>query len=96
MFENIKKNKIESGVIIAIFIVVITLIVYYICHALELGPISIVIALIFSIASAFGSYYYSDKIVLSLNKIRFSGVFFFSVPSVLIIRPFLIRSSSIQ
>ena len=70
MFENIKKNKIESGVIIAIFIVVITLIVYYICHALELGPISIVIALIFSIASAFGSYYYSDKIVLSLNKAR--------------------------
>lgn len=70
MFENIKKNKIESGVIIAIFIVVITLIVYYICHALRLGPISIVIALIFSIASAFGSYYYSDKIVLSLNNAR--------------------------
>lgn len=70
MFQNIKKNKIESGVIIAIFIVVITLIVYYICHALELGPISIVIALIFSIASAFVSYYYSDKIVLSLNKAR--------------------------
>lgn len=70
MFQNIKKNKIESGVIIAIFIVVITLIVYYICHALRLGTASIVIALIFSIASAWGSYYYSDKIVLSLNKAR--------------------------
>ena len=31
---------------------------------------SIVIALIFSIATAWGSYYYSDKIVLSLNKAR--------------------------
>lgn len=70
MFENIKKNKMESGVIIAIFIVVITLIVYYICHALRLGTMSIVFALIFSIASAWGSYYYSDKIVLSLNKAR--------------------------
>lgn len=70
MFKNIKKNKIESGVIIAIFIIVITLIVYYICHALRLGTISIVFALIFSIASAWGSYYYSDKIVLSLNKAR--------------------------
>lgn len=70
MFENIKRNKIESGVIISIFIIVITLIVYYICHALELGAFSIVIALIFSIASAWGSYYYSDKIVLSLNKAR--------------------------
>lgn len=70
MFENIKKNKIESGIIIALFIFVITLIVYYICHALQLGAFSIVIALLFSIGSAWGSYYYCDKIVLSLNKAR--------------------------
>lgn len=70
MFENIKKNKIESSIIIAIFILVITLIVYYICNALKLGTMSIVIAMIFSIGSAWGSYYYSDKIVLSLNKAR--------------------------
>lgn len=70
MFENIRKNKIESGLIIGIFIVVITLIVYYVCHALELGTFSIIFALTFSILSAWGSYYYSDKIVLSLNKAR--------------------------
>lgn len=70
MFENIKKNKIESGIIISIFIIVITLIVYYICHALKLGAFSIIFALTFSILSAWGSYYYSDKIVLSLNKAR--------------------------
>ena len=70
MFENVKKNKIESGFIIAIFIIMITIIVYYICHALKFGTLSIVIALIFSIATAWGSYYYSDKIVLSLNKAR--------------------------
>ena len=70
MFETSKKNKLESGLIVGIFIVVITLIVYYICHALRLGTMSIVIALIFSIGSAWASYYYSDKIVLSLNKAR--------------------------
>ena len=70
MFESRKKNKFESGVNIGIFILVITLIVYYICHALRLGTMSIVIALIFSIGSAWASYYYSDKIVLSLNKAR--------------------------
>lgn len=70
MFQNIRKNKIESGIIVAIFIIIITLIVYYICHALRLGSLSIVIALIFSIATAWGSYYYSDKIVLSINKAR--------------------------
>ena len=70
MFESVRKNKFESGIIVAIFIVVITLIVYYICHALNLGTMSIIIALIFSIASAWGSYYYSDKIVLSVNRAR--------------------------
>lgn len=70
MFEITKKNKFESAVIIGIFILVITLIVYYICNALNLGTMSIVIALIFSTLSAWGSYYYSDKIVLSLNKAR--------------------------
>lgn len=70
MFENTRKNKIESGIIISIFIIVITLIVYFICNAFKLGPVSIVIALIFSIASAFFSYYYSDKIVLSINRAR--------------------------
>lgn len=70
MFETSKKNKFESGIIISIFILVITLIVYYICNALRLGTMSIVIALIFSISSAWASYYYSDKIVLSLNKAR--------------------------
>ena len=70
MFEITKKNRIESGVIIGIFILVITLIIYYICNALDLESISIVIALIFSIASAWGSYYYSDKIVLASCKAR--------------------------
>lgn len=70
MFQNTKKNKIESGVIISIFIIVITLIVYYVCHALRLGTFSIVFALAFSILTAWGSYYYSDKIVLTVNRAR--------------------------
>lgn len=70
MFEDIKKNKMKSLFIMFLFLVCISLIIYYICMALDLGPISIVIALIFSIASTWGSYYYSDKIVLKLNKAR--------------------------
>ena len=70
MFKSSKKNKFESGIIISIFIIAITLIVYYVCNALELGNLSIIIALIFSIASAWASYYYSDKIVLASCKAR--------------------------
>ena len=70
MFETIRKNKIESMAIVFAFIVVITLILYYIFMALNMGTMAIVLALIFSISSAWGSYYYSDKIILSMNKAR--------------------------
>ena len=70
MFDNIRKNKIESMAIVFIFVTVITLILYYIFMALDFGPFAIIISLIFSIGSAWGSYYYSDKIILSLNKAR--------------------------
>lgn len=70
MFENIKKNKIKTGIIVSIFILMITLIVYYICMAFDLGTVSILIALAVSIISAIISYYNCDKIVLSMNNAR--------------------------
>ena len=70
MFKTIKKNKFESAIIVSIFIIAVTLIIYYICNALNLGELSILIALIFSIASAWSSYYYSDKIVLASCRAR--------------------------
>lgn len=70
MFQDIKKNKIKSGLIISLFLIMITLILYYICMYFDLGYISIIIALTFAILSTFGSYYFSDKIILSLNNAR--------------------------
>lgn len=70
MFQDIQKNKIKTGIVISIFILMITLIVYYICMAFDFGTYSIVFALIISIISAFTSYWNCDKIVLSLNKAR--------------------------
>ena len=70
MFEDIKRNKMKSWIIVLLFLVFIALIIYYICMALDLGKTSIVIAMIFAIVSTWGSYYYSDQIVLSLNKAR--------------------------
>lgn len=70
MFEDIKRNKMKSWFIILLFLAFIAVIVYYICMALDLGKTSIVIAMIFAIISTWGSYFYSDRIVLSLNKAR--------------------------
>ena len=70
MFEKKKKNKIKSWFIVLLFLAFIAIIVYYICMALDLGELSIIIAIIFAIVSTWGSYYYSDKIVLKLNNAR--------------------------
>lgn len=70
MFEDIKKNKIKSWFIVLLFLAFIAVIVYYICMVLDLGELSIIIAMIFAIVSTWGSYYYSDKIVLKLNNAR--------------------------
>ena len=70
MFQDIRKNKIKTGIIVSVFIIVITLIVYYVCTYFDFGPFSIIVALLFSIISAWASYYNSDRIVLTLNRAR--------------------------
>ncbi|MGN1352184.1 MAG: M48 family metallopeptidase [Clostridia bacterium] len=71
MFEDIKKNKIKSGFVIFGFLVMLSLILYYICMAFNVsGPAAITFALIFSICSTWITYYNSDKIVLKLANAR--------------------------
>lgn len=72
MFDISKSNKMKTYGIVCIFIVLITLIVNFISY-LYLETVSIGVAIfsmIFSIVIAWGSYYNSDKIVLSLNGAR--------------------------
>lgn len=70
MYEDIKRNKMKSNIIVFGFILMVTLIIYFICMAFNLGTFSIVFALIFSIISAYSTYYNSDKIILSVTKAR--------------------------
>lgn len=71
MFEDVRKNKIKSGFIISGFILIITLIVYYISMAFDIeAPVALTIALLFSIISSWASYYNSDKIILAVSNAR--------------------------
>lgn len=71
MLDSIRKNKNKTLVIIGGFVIIITLILYYICMAFDLdAPVAITIALLFSIISSFASYYNSDKIILKVTKAR--------------------------
>ena len=71
MFDNIRKNKNKTIIIVSGFLVMISLIVYYVCMAFDISaPIAISIALIVSIISSFLSYYNSDKIILKATHAR--------------------------
>ena len=70
MYEDIKKNKMKTGIIVFVFLTMITLIIYYICNAFGYSEYSIIIALIFSIISTVATYYNCDKVVLASVRAR--------------------------
>lgn len=70
MYEDIKKNKIKTGIIVFIFLSMITLIIYFLCYAFGYSEYAIVIALTFSIISTIATYYNCDKVVLASVRAR--------------------------
>ncbi len=70
MFEVVDKNKRRTFVIVFLFFLLLAAVIYVFCEYFELGIISVPAAVIFAIATSFGSYYYSDKIVLSISRAR--------------------------
>ena len=70
MFEVSKKNKTKTFFIVSIFIILLSFLIYFVLYYLDLGFISVPIAIVFSIIASWGAYYNSDKIVLSLNGAR--------------------------
>jgi heat shock protein HtpX len=71
MLHDIWKNKMKSYFIVGVFILIITLILYYVCLYFEFtAPVAIGIALLFSILVSWISYYNSDKIIIAVTKAR--------------------------
>ena len=70
MYEDIRNNKIKTGIIVFIFLTMITLIIYFLCYALDLSEYALFIALTFSIISTIATYYNCDKVVLASVQAR--------------------------
>ena len=70
MYDDIRKNKMKTMLIVFGFLTMITLIIYYICNAFGYSEFSIVIALVFSIISTIITYYNCDKVVLASMRAR--------------------------
>jgi len=70
VYEQINHNKIRSGVIVSFFIAFIVGVSILITNAYDLDNSLLIFALFLSLGSSFVSYFYGDKIVLSLNHAR--------------------------
>lgn len=72
MFDTSKSNKKKTYGIVAIFVVFLALVVYFlgVLWFPEASVTVAIVSMIFAVISAWGSYYFSDKIVLSLNGAR--------------------------
>lgn len=70
VYKQISRNKIRSSVIITLFITFIFIVAYLITISFNLDNSLIIIALIFSFFSTGISYFYGDKIVLTINQAK--------------------------
>ncbi|MEK7573584.1 MAG: M48 family metallopeptidase [Patescibacteria group bacterium] len=67
VYSEVSSNKLKTWLIMILFVVFITTIVYVFSQALGGGLSLVGFALIFSGIISFGSYYWSDKMVLSMS-----------------------------
>lgn len=70
VYEQIDRNKHKSTLVMVIFVVFITLVVYVFSQALGTDSSWVGLALIFAGLTSLGSYYWGDKIILAISGAR--------------------------
>ncbi len=71
ILREVRKNKFKTGLIVTLFFIFICLLVYFVSMIFfENVYFAAYIALAFASISALSSYFYSDKMILSLNGAR--------------------------
>ena len=66
MYDDIRKNKIKTGIIVSLFLAMIFIIVYTICYIRGVDTyIAVFVTMIFSLASTVITYFNCDKVVLA-------------------------------
>lgn len=71
ILRDVRRNKIKTGLIITLFFVFITLLIYFLSLFLfQSVYIAALIGVVFASVSAFVSYYNSDKMILHINGAR--------------------------
>jgi heat shock protein HtpX len=70
VYDQIASNKFRSAALVAVFVLLVLALGYVFGRATDWGYGGLVLALVVSFAMAWGSYWYSDKIVLGMSRAR--------------------------
>ena len=70
MYEQIASNKFRTVIIMVLFTLMVLLLGYVFGRTTNFGPWGFFLAIIIASGSVFTSYFFSDKIVLSMNNAR--------------------------
>ncbi|MBC7266931.1 MAG: zinc metalloprotease HtpX [Coriobacteriia bacterium] len=70
MYDQIAANKRRTALLIVVFFALVLLIGYVFGRAFDIGYGGVLIAFVVAVAMTWGSYWYSDRIVLALSRAR--------------------------
>jgi len=70
VYEQIDRNKRKSALVVVLFVIFVTLVVYIFSLTLEASLSWIGVALIFAGLTSLGGYYWGDKIILAISGAR--------------------------
>lgn len=70
MYDQISANKRRTALLIVVFFVLVLAIGYVFGQAFDIGYGGVLVAFVVAVAMTWGSYWYSDRIVLTLSRAR--------------------------
>jgi heat shock protein HtpX len=70
VYEAVERNIRGTRLLVTVFVLVVVALGYVAGRALELGPAAVAVAAVLAAAGAWGSYYHSDRLVLSVSRAR--------------------------
>lgn len=70
MYEQIRSNVYRTWLLVAVFVIFVLLLGYIFGRLTYFGYFGVVLAAVIALAMSWGSYYYSDKIVLAMSRAR--------------------------
>ena len=70
VYEQIDRNKRKSALVVVLFVIFVTLVVYIFSLTLEASLSWIGVALIFAGLTSLGGYYWGDKVILAISGAR--------------------------